>query len=222
MTLIDLSHPLEHGVETFPGYPTPVMRHHITYEESHGQIAEGREFCADLITFVGGSSTYMDSPRHMDRHGNDIAALPLERLVDRPAVVVCAPSNGRREYQPEDFKELVLADSAVLLATGWDSYWGTPRYLTGSPYLGPAAAHYLVDAGAALVGIDAILIDDIDDPAPRPFVEAHVSLLRAGIPIIENMTNLTSLPGHGARLTAVPAAVKGVGNFPVRAYASTH
>ncbi|MFJ4268615.1 cyclase family protein [Paenarthrobacter nicotinovorans] len=216
--MIDLNRPLEDGVETFPGFPTPVMRHHISYDDSRGQIAEGREFCADLITLVGGSATYMDAPRHMDRNGTDVAGLPLDRLVDVPAIVVRAPKD-RREFLPADFIGLPLEGHAVLLATGWDRHWGSPAYATASPYLGPEAAHYLVQHNIALVGIDAILVDDIDDASP-PLREAHVSLLGAGIPIIENMVGLTSLPPSGARLTAVPPAVKGVGSFPVRAFAS--
>src|SRR5262249_20814104 len=121
-------------------------QHYISYEQSIGQIAEGRQFCIDLITLIGGSSTYIDAPRHMDQHGADIAALPLDRLADVPAIVVPAPPGGRREYLPSDFAGLDLVDHAVLLATGWDSLWATPRYATGSPYLGPAAAHHLVDA----------------------------------------------------------------------------
>jgi kynurenine formamidase len=217
--LVDLSHPVEDGVTTFPGFPPPVMSHHISYEESRSQIAEGREFAADLITLVGGSATYIDAPRHFDHEGADVAALPLERLVDVPAAVVAAPPDGRREYQPSDFEGLDLAGRAVLLATGWDARWNTPGYATGSPYLGPDAARFLVEVGVAFVGIDALLIDDMGDPDPRPLREAHHTLLGAGIPIIENMTGLTRLPRAGARVTAVPPAVKGVGNFPVRAFA---
>ncbi|MEV5842413.1 cyclase family protein [Streptomyces sp. NPDC051985] len=219
MTLIDLSHPLEHGVATYPGFPTPVMRAHIGYDESTEMIAEGREFGIDLITLIGGSATYIDAPRHMDRHGADIAALPLDRLVDVFAVVVPAPADGRREYLPADFDGLDPTGRAVLLATGWDRHWATPAYGTGSPYLGPAAAHRLVEARPAFVGIDAVLLDDVDDPDPRPLREAHVSLLGAGIPIVENMTGLTTLPWTGTRVTAVPAAVRGVGSFPVRVFA---
>jgi kynurenine formamidase len=39
------------------------------------------------------------------------------------------------------------------------------------------------------------------------------------IPLIEHLTNLDRLPDHGARLTALPAPVHGLGSFPVRAVA---
>src|SRR5207245_7771768 len=58
-------------------------------------------------------------------------------------------------------------------------------------------------------------IDSPTDPQ-RP---AHTVLLAAGIPILEHLTALESLPAQGFRLHAAPAPVRGMGTFPVRAYA---
>ena len=48
----------------------------------------------------------------------------------------------------------------------------------------------------------------------------HPALLAAGIPIVEHLTGLDALPPRGARFTATPVAVRGMGTFPVRAFAS--
>ena len=47
----------------------------------------------------------------------------------------------------------------------------------------------------------------------------HNTLLGNGIPILEHLTNLAALPDDGFRLTALPAPVRGLGSFPVRAVA---
>jgi arylformamidase len=65
------------------------------------------------------------------------------------------------------------------------------------------------------VGIDSLNIDDTTDGA-RP---AHSILLKANIPIVEHMCNLNALPQSGFKFFAVPAPVKGMGSFPVRAFA---
>ncbi len=39
------------------------------------------------------------------------------------------------------------------------------------------------------------------------------------IPIIEHLTNLGTMPQEGARLIALPAPVRGMASFPVRAVA---
>ena len=68
------------------------------------------------------------------------------------------------------------------------------------------------------LGFDEIMQRDIDDTRvkTRP---VHSTLLRAGIPICEHMTNLGALPDSGFRFSAAPPKVKGMGTFPVRAYA---
>jgi kynurenine formamidase len=103
----------------------------------------------------------------------------------------------------------------VLVQTDWSRHWGTAAYFTGSPFLTADAAGALVDTNVAAVGIDSLNIDDIENLA-RP---VHNILLGAGIPVLENLTNLAAVPDTGARLIAVPAPVCGMGAFPVRAIA---
>ena len=99
--------------------------------------------------------------------------------------------------------------------TGWDRHWQTDDYAAPNPYLAAAAAQYLRDAGVALVGIDRINIDD----RTRESRPVHEILLRAGIPIVEHLTGMEQLPDTGFRFFAMPARVRGVGSFPVRACA---
>jgi kynurenine formamidase len=103
----------------------------------------------------------------------------------------------------------------VLIHTGWDEHWRTDAYFSGHPFLTAAAADWLADAGAALVGIDSYNIDDTSARA-RP---VHTRLLGFDIPICEHMTGLAQLPDQGFRLSAVPPKIAGMGTFPVRAYA---
>ena len=74
----------------------------------------------------------------------------------------------------------------------------------------------LVDGGAAFVGIDSHNIDDTRTRG-RP---VHTLLLGADIPIGEHMTGFEQLPDQGFRFSAVPPKVKGMGTFPVRAFAA--
>jgi kynurenine formamidase len=109
-----------------------------------------------------------------------------------------------------------LRGKAVLIATDGDLHWRSERYQAAEhPFLTAAGARHLAAAGAALVGIDSINIDDRADLA-RP---AHTLLLGAGIPIVEHLCGLRELPDEGFRFFAVPAKVRGLGTFPVRAFA---
>ncbi len=109
----------------------------------------------------------------------------------------------------------MLQGKAVLIHTGWDRHWRTDAYFENHPFLTRDAAEYLKSSGAALVGIDSLNIDDTTDGS-RP---AHSILLKANIPIVEHMCHLGALPESGFKFFAVPAPVKGMGSFPVRAFA---
>ena len=108
-----------------------------------------------------------------------------------------------------------MRGKAVLVHTGWDRHWRTEHYFEDHPFLTAAAADCWSSSGAALVGIDSYNIDDTRGRA-RP---VHTMLLGADIPICEHMTALGSFPDEGFRFSAVPPKVRGMGTFPVRAYA---
>ncbi len=214
-TLVDLSHPIEAGMVTYPGLPAPAVHGILDRAASEGTYAPGVSFQIDLITLCGNTGTYLDSPFHRFADGIDLAGLPLERLVDLPAVRVDVTAIRDRAIDAPAFGDVEVTGRAVLVHTGFDRFWRTDAYFRDNPYLTRSAVDLLVEAGAALVGIDSLNIDDTADSS-RP---AHSGLLRAGIPIVEHLTNLGAVPASGARFSAIPAPIRGTGTFPVRAVA---
>ncbi len=212
--LVDLSHKIIAGMETYPGLPGPEISTHMSREDSRGHYASGTEFHIGRISMVGNTGTYVDSPFHRFENGRDLAELQLERLAHVPAVRV-GIEPGKRAIGIPDLEKYQVEGRAVLLHTDWDRHWGTERYFHGHPFLtGPAAA-WLVEQGSSLVGIDSLNIDDTDDPE-RP---AHTTLLEGGVPVAEHLTRLGLLPEEGSYFSAVPAPVVGFATMPVRAYA---
>jgi kynurenine formamidase len=209
---IDLSHEIGHGTVTYPGLPAPAICDFLSREDSRHYYAEGVEFHIGRIDMVANTGTYIDSPFHRYRHGKDLAALPLDGLVDLEGLKVRtdAPAIGA-----DLFDGLPVQNRAVLIETGWSRHWGTERYLSGHPFVTAAAARLLKERGAKLVGIDSLNIDDMADRS-RP---VHSILLGADIPIIEHMTSLAALPETGFRFFAAPVKVREFGTFPVRAFA---
>ena len=214
--LVDLSHPIVEGMTTYPGLPAPEITPHLTREASTAHYAPGVTFAIDVITLCGNTGTYVDSPFHRYADGQDLAELPLERLVDVPAVRVEMTGSASRAVDARALLPYDLAGRAVLIHTGHDRHWGTDAYGRDNPFLTAAAVELLVESGAAMVGIDSLNIDDPADLA-RP---AHSGLLGAGIPICEHLTNLEAVPVEGAWFSAIPAPFHGTGTFPVRAVAS--
>lgn len=214
MTLIDLSQSIGDGTITYPGLPAPRVSDYLSYEASQARYQPGTTFHIARIDMVANSGTYVDAPSHRFQGREDLSMLPLEKLADLDGVMIDA-TGAARIIDGSFFTARDLRGKAVLVHTGWSRHFGTAAYGEGSPYLTSAAAELLVETGAALVGIDALNIDDTADPA-RP---VHTLLLDAGIPIVEHMTNLAALPPSGFRFFAVPPRFRGVASFPVRAFA---
>jgi arylformamidase len=212
--LIDVSHTVEHGLITYRGLPAPIICDYLSREASRGHYAPGTEFYIGKIEMVANTGTYVDSPFHRFADGADLADLPLASLANLDTLVVRAPVEAGRAVTVEALAGLDVRGKAVLVHTGWSRHWATEQYFEGHPFLTAGAAEYLRDGGAALVGIDSLNIDDIDD-GRRP---VHTTLLRAGIPIAEHLDRLADLPDAGCKFFAVPVKVRGFGTFPVRAF----
>ena len=164
---------------------------------------------------VANTGTYLDTPFHRFPDGSDLAAL--------------ATGGGRRSsghrrrrhrarHRPR--RRSTASTSAVppsCSAPAGSRHWRTPEYGAGGhPHLTAAAVDRLVALGPSLVGIDSVNIDGTAD-GERP---AHTGLLGAGIYVLEHLTALDQLDTPGFEVFAVPAKVRGLGTFPVRAFAA--
>ena len=140
---VDLSHTVFAGLVTYPCIPAPTVRPHLTRQESRTHYAEGTEFAIDVITLVGNTGTYLDTPYHRYPDGTDLADLELETLVDLPLELFRLTDAIERGIPETTFFDRDLRGTAVLLHTGWDRHFATPGYDTGAPYLTGEGAAYL-------------------------------------------------------------------------------
>lgn len=214
MKLIDLSHMVEHGMITYNGLPAPIICDFLSREDSRKHYAEGTEFNIGKIEMVANTGTYVDSPFHRFADGLDLSELPLESLADLEGIVLRAQNIGRA-ITAQAFHGINIKGKAVLIHTDWARHWRTDQYFEDHTFLTKDASEFLVEGGAAFVGIDTYNIDDTTD-GTRP---VHTTLLGNRIPICEHMCGFDSLPDKGFRFHAAPVKVKAMGTFPVRAYA---
>jgi kynurenine formamidase len=213
--LVDLSHVIEEGMTTYRGLPGPVMCDFWTREGTAASYDDGSTFQIGRIDMVANTGTYVDSPFHRYADGKDLSELPLGSIADMPGIVLRRPYEQGLATDASDFSGLDVRGKAVLVHTGWDRHWRTEGYFGEHSYLTGGAADWLAENGALMVGIDSCNIDNMHVRA-RP---VHTRLLGADIPVCEHMTGLGRLPDSGFRFTAAPPKVKGMGTFPVRAYA---
>ena len=212
---IDLSHTIEDGMITYKGLPAPVICDYLSRENSRKFYEPGTEFQIGKIEMVANTGTYLDCPFHRYKDGIDLSEVALRQCADLSAVVVHADHRSAKAIGPAYFEKVGLKGKAVLVRTNWSEHWRTDTYFENHPYLTEEAAVYLREQGAALVGIDSHNIDNTSGRR-RP---VHSVLLQAGILIVEHLCNLHELPNEPFLFNAVPPKFKGVGTFPVRAYA---
>jgi len=215
-TYIDLSHTVEAGMITYKGLPGPVICDYLSREASRALYAPGTEFQIGCIDMVANTGTYLDTPFHRFENGLDLSQLLLSRLADLDGVIIRVDGQQVKAVDETYFEGLEVQGKAVLVHTGWDQFWRTDEYFENHPYLTEAAAHYLVRAGAVLVGIDSHNIDNTAGNT-RP---VHTALLQNEITIVEHLCNLQQVPASGFTFSAIPPKIKGLGTFPVRAFAT--
>ncbi len=213
--LIDLSHTVEQGMVTYKGFPAPIICDYLSREESRKFYESGTEFQVGKIEMISNTGTYVDCPFHRYAEGEDLSQVELERFAELDSIVVRADYKNGIEVGKNFFEGLSLSGKAVLVNTNWNKFWRTDAYFENHSFLTEEAASFLRDQQVKLVGIDSHNIDDTRTKR-RP---VHSILLKAGILIAEHLCNLNLLPEGNFIFNAVPPKFKGVGTFPVRAYA---
>lgn len=206
----DLSQPIDAGMQTFPGDP-PVEISPVSSAANGVAVSE-----LHLGTHAG---THVDAPSHVFPDGDDLDDRPIDAFVLDARFVDVSGLGPRTPIRPSALPDSIDAD-VLVVHTGWDEHWGTERYYD-HPYLTSEAATHLAAADCG-VALDAL------NPDPTPTDRAaesepdglpvHETLLGAGLPIVENLTNLEDLP-ETFTLYAFPMPVRGVDGAPVRAVA---
>ena len=145
----------------------------------------------DIITMIGNTGTYLDSPFHRYDDGVDLAGLDLATLVDLPAEVFHLTDLTTRGIPAEVFLDRDLRGTAVLLHTGFDRHFGTPEYAHGSPFLeAPASSCSSSTASRS----SASTPSTSTTPSRAASGRSTRGLLAAGIHVVEHLTRLGELP----------------------------
>ena len=188
--VVDLSHPIRAGLVTYPGLPAPTITPFLTREDSRARYSPGTEFAMDIITMIGNTGTYLDSPFHRYDGGADLAGLDLATLVDLPTEVFhvdgrVVDAGSAESARARSRTAMSRQGRAASTRAGIASSAARATRTAHPSSTDAVAARYLIEAGAVLVGIDSLNIDDTESGGERP---AHSRLLEAGVHVVEHLT----------------------------------
>jgi len=204
VTLIDLSH------EIYDHMPRIAILPEVEVSCLFS-IAEGKPLNISQVKLATHAGSHIDAPYHAFEDGPTIDQLPLDAFVGRGAVVPV--QRGAGEAIPaadlENSGVQVERGDILLVQTGWDAHFTAPEYAS-YPYLGEDACRWMVERGIKLVALDCLSPDMPLAQRPPDFAyPAHRTLLRANIPIIENLRNFGAVEGARFRVLALPLRLRG-------------
>ncbi len=202
-TLIDISLPIRPDMVVYEGDPGVEISPRL-------QMRRGDPADVSLLAFGSHTGTHVDAPAHFLEGGATLDRLPLDVFVG-PALVAEVSADrliGRRAIEA-----LALGGhSRLLLKTSNSALWARGRFSRDFVALALDGAHYLVEQGLRLVGIDYLSIEAWHSPG-HP---VHRHLLGAGLVILEGL-DLTGVEPGAYELLCLPLSLPGIDGAPCRA-----
>lgn len=214
--IVDLTMPIEEGMQTFPTHWHPFVE--ITQLGRHG--LENRE--TRKLVLGTHTGTHIDAPRHFIPGGVTVDQIPLDQLVGPASVLDLTDFGAGMEVGADDLKRILGARPAtrVLMRFDWSRTLGTMAYYNDSPFLSEDAAQWLVDHGCRLLGMDTAMPDNPKNgrnglkDSPN-----HKIFLGNGVILLEYMVNLAALDRPEVYLIVAPLKIRDGDGAPVRAFA---
>lgn len=170
--IIDLSVPLDNQTPAYPGDPK------IELTQEGSVAADG--YMGHQLRLGSHTGTHIDAPAHMIEGADTLGAIDLSTFIGKAKLLTELSVGAAKAAQ-------VSAGDIVICYTGASQRFYKPSYFTDYPVLPDELADYLIAQGVKLVGLDTCSADIVDG------FPIHRKLLGAGIPIVENLTNLTAL-----------------------------
>jgi kynurenine formamidase len=230
--VVDLTHTLDAKSLYWPTSPTKFSLERLAFGPTPG----GYFYSAYAFSAPEHGGTHLDAPIHFHQGGATADAIDLRRLIG-PAVVIDireqSAANADYRLTVADVEAFERANgriregAIVLLRTGWSSRWPDAKGYLGDdtpgdasklhfPSFGVEAAKLLVEGRK--VGVLGADVASIDYGQSSDFM-VHRVAAAAGVPGLENLTNLDQLPPTGAVIIALPMKIGGGSGGPTRVVA---
>jgi len=211
--IVDLSHPLETGMQTYPGDPHFRRAPHAELQRDGYNVQR--------LQLGSHTGTHVDAPFHFFADGAKIDELPIELFVGRAAVIDMSYKGAKGKIHWEDlaiFEDLMKPGNILLIRTDWSKHWGNEMYYD-HPYLTRAAAVEILKRGVKLIGVDTLSPDATSVDGGSGDFGVHEEILGSGGVIAENLNNLAAIQEGEWMISLVPLRLAGCDGSPVRAFA---
>jgi kynurenine formamidase len=237
--VFDLEQPRYAGAPMHPAHK-PGFQYFLHRHHARG-APEARTGASGVIVTPEHSGTHIDALAHQAENLTLHGGIPVDDVqtsagfrqlgVDTMAPIVArgllidVPSDADHGITADELERAAQTEirpgDVVLVRTGWGRYWSEPeRYLNG-PGVTAAGSRWLIERKVRAVGADNMAFDVIGpvDPDLKVTLPGHILLLvRAGIPIIENLNleELAAAKVYEFVFICLPLKMRGATGSPVR------
>lgn len=215
-TFIDLTMPLEEGMQTFSAPWHPLLE--ISQMGRHG--IENRETRKLVVgTHTG---THVDAPRHFVKNAMTIDLVSLDTLCGEAFLLDFSEKPDMYCIECADLEPFLKHKNVkrLILRFDWEKKaLMTQRYYSSNPYLSLDAAEYLWNQGVRLLGMDTPQPDNpLNNRASLNDSPIHRYLLEKGVILVEYLVNLRSIPSGFFKIFVAPLLVKEGDGAPARCF----
>lgn len=165
------------------------------------------------------AGTHMDAPFHFDVSHKTIDDYDVSRFVG-DAWVIPVAVQPRQKIVVKDlgiYAAKIQKGDSIILKTGWSAFVQEPKYREEIPGIHESLAHWLVEKGINMLGVEPPSVADVTDM--EEVTKIHEILLDGDIIIVEGLTNLESLTQERVKLVALPLKIKDGDGAPARVIA---
>ncbi len=170
------------------------------------------------VTFCTHVGTHIEAPFHHVKEGVDVSDIPVHKLIGNCVVLDFTHKKNQEAITLDELKEydnLFQGEDILFIRTGMDQYYGTPRWME-LPYLTEEATQWLIEEKKiACLGTDAAGLEKLG----TDYQPIHTLLFKAGVPMIESLTNLEKVENGEFLACILPLPIKGLDASPIRVIA---
>ena len=230
--IIDITTPISHFTQIFPGDPIPEIEKICTLEE---------EGCAvSKLSFGSHTGTHVDAPSHILKNGLTIDKLELKNLMGTALILDFSSLSGeltagilekafRNMGAPENVPILLLKTEDFSRKQGKAGKVSPPgeesdpqnmefgKEESDSAYLDESGAAWIVEKGFKTIGIDSFSVDNFYSET----LPAHHILLSSNVNIVECL-ELNSIEAGTYFFICLPLKIEGCDGAPARALLVTY
>ena len=165
------------------------------------------------IQWVDHTGTHIDAPLHFIAGGKTIDQMPMNATVGRARVIEIKDTESIKVEALVPYN--IRRGERILFKTlNSSKYFPDDSFFEDYVYIDPPAAHYLVERGVRVVGIDYISVGSFRHQQKNG--ETHQTLLNSGVYIIEGL-NLSKVKPGRYELLCLPILLERGDAGPARA-----